>query len=77
LQDPTLELHDGNGVLLLFNDNWQDDPSAAQVQANNLAPNDPRESAVLRALPPGAYTAIVRGAGNTTGVGLVEAYNVR
>jgi hypothetical protein len=77
LQDPTLELHDGNGMLLVFNNNWQDDASAAEVQANNLAPNDPRESAVLRSLPPGAYTAIVRGAGNTTGVGLVEAYNVR
>jgi hypothetical protein len=77
LQDPTLELHDGNGALLLVNDNWQDDPSAAQVQAVNLAPNDPRESAVLRSLPPGAYTAIVRGKNNTTGVGLVEVYNVQ
>jgi hypothetical protein len=76
LQDPTLELHDGNGNLLLFNNNWQDDPSAGEVQAINLAPNDPRESAVLRSLPPGAYTAIVRGNGNTTGVGLVEVYNV-
>jgi hypothetical protein len=77
LQDPTLELHDGNGALLLLNDNWQEDPSAAQVQAVNLAPNDPRESAVLRSLPPGAYTAIVRGKNNTTGVGLVEVYNVQ
>jgi hypothetical protein len=77
LQDPTLELHDGNGMLLVFNNNWQDDASATEVQANNLAPNDPRESAVLRSLPPGAYTAIVRGNGSTTGVGLVEVYNIQ
>ena len=77
LQDPTLELHDGNGVLLVFNNDWQEDPSAAEVQAVNLAPNDPRESAVLRSLPPGAYTAIVRGNGGTTGVGLVEVYNIQ
>jgi hypothetical protein len=77
LQDPTLELHDGNGTLLVFNNNWQDDASAAEIQADNLAPNDPRESAVLRSLPPGAYTAIVRGSGSTTGIALVEAYNLQ
>jgi hypothetical protein len=77
LQDPTLELHDGNGALLLVNDNWQDDPSASQVQTAGLAPNDPRESAVLRLLAPGAYTAVVRGNNNTTGVGLVEVYNLQ
>ncbi|MDP9097547.1 MAG: hypothetical protein M3N48_00940, partial [Verrucomicrobiota bacterium] len=77
LQDPTLELHDGNGALLVFNDNWQQDSAAAEIQANKLAPNDPRESAVLRSLAPGAYTAIVRGKDNTTGVGLVEVYNVQ
>ncbi|HEY8836065.1 MAG TPA: hypothetical protein VIM09_10820, partial [Chthoniobacterales bacterium] len=70
-------LHDGNGALLVFNNNWQDDPSAAEVQAINLAPNDPRESAVLRSLTPGAYTAIVRGNGGATGVGLVEVYNIQ
>jgi hypothetical protein len=73
LQDPTLELHDGTGVIG-GNDNWQDDPGAAQIQANNLAPSDPRESATIVTLQPGNYTAIVRGKDGTTGVALVEAY---
>ena len=76
LQDPTLGLYDGNGAILVFNDNWQQDSSAAEIQANKLAPNDLRESAVLRSLPPGTYTAIVRGNGPTTGIALVEVYNV-
>jgi hypothetical protein len=74
LQDTTLELHDGTGALIGSNDNWQDDPGAAQIQADNLAPTDPRESATIVTLAPGNYTAIVRGANNTTGVALVEAY---
>ncbi len=77
LQDPTLELHDGNGVKIAFNDNWQDDAGAAEVKANQLDPKDPRESALLRVLPPGAYSAIVAGSGNTTGVGLVEVYSLQ
>ena len=74
LQDPTLELHDGSGAIIGTNDNWQDDPGAAQIQADNLAPSDPRESATIVTLNPGNYTAIVRGASGTTGVALVEAY---
>jgi hypothetical protein len=73
LQDPTLELHDGTGVIG-GNDNWQDDPGAAQIQANHLAPGDPRESATIVTLQPGNYTAIVRGKDGTTGIALVEAY---
>jgi hypothetical protein len=57
-------------------DNWQDDPGAAEIESKQLAPNDPRESATLQTLAPGAYTAIVRGK-NDTGVGLVEVYNLR
>src|SRR6266446_5711054 len=74
LQDPTLELHDGSGAVIGANDNWQDDPGAAQIQADNLAPSDPRESATIVTLNPGNYTAIVRGANGTTGIALVEAY---
>ncbi|MDQ6626606.1 MAG: right-handed parallel beta-helix repeat-containing protein, partial [Verrucomicrobiota bacterium] len=77
LQDPTLELHDGNGAKIAFNDNWQDDAGAAEIRANQLDPKDPRESALLRVLPPGAYSAIVAGSGNTTGIGLVEIYNLQ
>ena len=76
LQDPMLELHDGQGTLRMSNDNWQTDPNAGMIQANNLAPTDPRESALLDTLAPGGYTAIVRGAGATTGVALVEAYQL-
>ena len=77
LQDPQLELHDGNGTMTATNDNWQDDPGATEVQANSLDPQDSRESALLRILSPGAYTAIVRGKEGGTGVGLVEVYNLR
>jgi phospholipase/lecithinase/hemolysin len=75
LLDPTIELHDGNGTVLGFNDNWKDSQMLA-VLATQLAPTDDRESAILAFLAPGAYTAVVRGKGDTTGVALVEAYRV-
>jgi hypothetical protein len=77
LADPVLELHDHNGALLKTNDNWQNDSSAAEVQAAGLAPANANESALLSPLTPGMYTAIVRGGqGSSTGVALVEAYNL-
>jgi hypothetical protein len=76
LQDPTLELFDGNGVSVTTNDNWQDSDGGA-ISATKLQPNDSRESAVLRTIPPGAYTAIVRGKNGATGVGLVEVYSLQ
>jgi hypothetical protein len=77
LADPTLELHDANGTLLISNDNWHDDPtSAAQLMANGLAPQNNLESGIFTTLPPGAFTAILAGKNNTTGIGLVEIYNV-
>ncbi len=75
LQDPTLELHNGNGALIAFNDNWKD-TQQAQIQATGLAPTNDNESAILRTLPPGNYTAIVRGKNNTIGVALVEVYGL-
>ena len=78
LADPTLALHDSNGALLVSNDDWQNDPSsAAQLTALGLAPQDPKESALIQALPPGAFTAILAGHSGGTGIGLVEIYNVR
>jgi hypothetical protein len=74
LDDPILELRDVNGGLLTSNDNWADDPGAAEIQANGLAPTEAKESATLQTLAPGSYTAIVRGVNDTTGVGLVEVY---
>jgi hypothetical protein len=76
LQDPTLELHDGNGNIIAVNDNWKDDAQAADIQASGLAPSNDLESAILHVVPSGAYTAVVRGIDNGTGVGLVEAYNL-
>ena len=75
LQDPTLELFDGNGASIFFNDNWQD-TQADEILATGLAPTDPAESAILVAQAAGNFTAIVRGVNDTTGIGLVEAYHL-
>ncbi len=75
LSDPVLELHDGNGATLVTNDDWKDTQHIA-IEATGLAPTDDRESAILMTLEPGGYTAIVRGKGATTGIALVEGYNL-
>jgi hypothetical protein len=76
LPDPILELHDGNGLIIASNDNWAD-AQKDDLQTVGLAPTDDKESALLIRLAPGAYTAIVRGKDNATGIGLVEVYNLR
>jgi hypothetical protein len=77
LGDPTLSLHDGNGAILASNDNWNDDPvQEAEIIATGIAPSSNLESAIIRNVAPGNYTAIVRGANNTTGVAMVEAYGL-
>jgi hypothetical protein len=77
MQDPTIEIHNGNGDVIASNDDWQTNQKA-EIQATGLAPSDSRESAILmRNFDPGPYTAIVRGKGNTTGIGLVEIYDVQ
>ena len=76
LPDPTLELRDATGALLSDNDNWQDDQAqAAQLIALSLAPQNPNESGIIAVLQPGAYTAILAGKNNDTGVGLMEVYD--
>jgi hypothetical protein len=76
LQNPTLELHNGDGALLYTNNDWQDNPTqAAEIAAAGLAPGNSSESAISVTLPPGLYTAILAGLGNTTGNGLVEVYD--
>jgi hypothetical protein len=78
LADPTLELHNENGTLLVANDNWHDDPvSAALLIANGLAPADSHEAAIFTMLPPGSFTAILAGQPPGTGIGLVEIYNLQ
>jgi hypothetical protein len=77
LADPTLDLYDASGAKIMSNDNWNDDAAqSAQLQKEGLAPTDTHESALSVALNPGNYTAIVRGKGDTTGVGLVEFYKL-
>ena len=75
LQDPVLELHDGTGVVLTSNDDWKV-PQQAAVEATGLAPPDDREPAILLSLQPGSYTVIESGKNGTTGVGLIEVYDV-
>ncbi|MDQ6625740.1 MAG: NHL repeat-containing protein [Verrucomicrobiota bacterium] len=77
LQNPILELHNENGATLVTNDNWRQDPAATEIQSDGLAPKSDFESATLQVLAPGAYTAILRGVQNGTGVGLIEVYNVQ
>ena len=76
MADPTLELRDGNGGLLEANDNWVDSPNKQAIIDSTIPPTNNLESAIVRTLPANgaSYTAIVRGVGNTTGIGVVEVY---
>lgn len=76
VQDPTIELFDGNGNSVDFNDNWKDSDGRNRIESSGFAPSDDREAVLFGSFPPGAYTAIVRGKGEA-GVGLVEIYNPR
>lgn len=75
LQNPTLELRDGNGALIEANDDWKSNNQQA-ITATGAAPTDDRESAIVRNVVPGSYTALVRGKNNTTGIALVEIYRL-
>jgi len=74
LLDPRLELYDGNGNLLQENDNWRSGGQEAEITATGIPPSEELEAAIVRTLPPAAYTAIVRGVNDATGVALVEVY---
>src|SRR5207237_5753388 len=76
LADPILELHDGSGALLEMNDNWMDSPNKQAIIDSTIAPSNPLESAIVRSVAPGNYTAIVPGVNNGTGIGVVEAYDL-
>ena len=75
LLDPVLELRDSNGALIAQNDDWKQ-TQRAEIEATGVPPSDDRESAILRALAPGAYTAVVSGKSGSTGVALVELYRL-
>jgi hypothetical protein len=75
LADPVLEIHDSSGAIIASNDNWQDNQKE-ELQATGIPPTEDSESAIIMRFGPGAYTAVVRGARGTTGVALVEVYNL-
>ncbi|MDQ6808697.1 MAG: S8 family serine peptidase [Verrucomicrobiota bacterium] len=75
LADPTVELHDGNGSLIAFNDNWRDSQQD-ELAYTGIPPTNDLESAIVKTLAPGAYTAVLRGAGGGVGVGLIEVYKL-
>ena len=84
LQDPTLELHDGTNALIARNDNWRSTqlssvvPSdqAVEIQGTGVAPTNDAESAIIATLNPGNYSAVISGASNSTGIAVVEAYDL-
>ena len=76
LADPMLELHNSDGDLIFSNDDWKSDQQE-DIMATGLQPTNDKESAILATLDPGVYTAILRGVNNTTGVALVEVYDLQ
>jgi len=76
LADPTLELRDGSGNLLAYNDDWGQSPQVAEILASTIPPVNPLESAIVATLSAGNYTAIVRSVDGSAGVALVEVYDL-
>jgi hypothetical protein len=77
LSDPALAIYDANGSPIASNDNWPDDHSRSDIEANDLAPSEDVEAATILRLPAGAYTAVVNGAAGETGVALMEVYQLK
>ena len=75
LADPTLELHDATGAIIATNDNWADS-QRTEIESTGIAPTSELESAIVRTLAPGAYTALVDGKGGSVGTALVEVYDL-
>lgn len=76
LADPALELRDSAGTLISANDNFTASAQYSKILASGVAPSDGRESAIVATLAPGNYTAVVRGTNNTTGIGMVEVFDL-
>ena len=76
LQNPTLQLVNADGVVVRGNNNWKEG-QRQELETIGFQPLDERESALIETLSAGNYTAIVRGVNDTTGVGLVEVYNIQ
>lgn len=76
LQNPYLELHDSSGATIAFNDDWQTGGQRDDIIATGAPPQDDRESALIATVAPGSYTALLRGMNDTTGISIVEAYEL-
>jgi hypothetical protein len=84
LANPTLEIHDSNDTIVATNDDWKTTQvggiitgdQSQQINASGVAPGNDKESAIIANLAPGSYTALVRGAGNSVGTGVVDAYDL-
>jgi hypothetical protein len=76
LKDPILELRDGSGNLLAVNDDWSNSDQVDEILASTVPPVHALESAIVATLGGGNYTAIVRGVDGTSGVGLVEVFDL-
>jgi hypothetical protein len=77
MADPVLELHESTtGQTLATNDDWGNAENRQEIMESGIAPTNAKESAILKTLPSTPCTAILKGAGNTTGVGLVEVYDM-
>jgi len=77
LADPVLEIRDNNGMRVASNDNWRDSPQSEEISSIGLAPGSETDAALLLTLGPGSYTAVVRDAAGSTGVALLETYELR
>lgn len=75
LQDPAIEVFNANGVSMARNDDWRQSQEA-EIRASGLAPNNDKEAAIIGELAEGIYTVVLSGTGSTTGVGLVEIYDL-
>ena len=75
MMDPRLELFDANGVSIATNDNWKSDHQL-EIEATGLAPTDDAEAAIIVDLPAGATTAHLRGSNNSSGIALIEFYEL-
>src|SRR5437588_4309914 len=84
LADPTLAIFNASNTQIASNDNWRTtqlggiitSDQVAEINASKLAPNNDPGSAIIAHLTPANYTAVVRGAGNSVGTGLVDAFDL-
>ena len=74
LPDPVLELHGPAGFTTVVNDNWHD--GNCDLSGTGIPPTNDLEPCIFATLNPGSYTAILKGQNNTSGVALVEMYDV-